>query len=91
MGYSLECIFISKRHSIVKCSKSLIQNNGFDGSGTNCGGRKSFNASNLYMKELPLVPITPVVENLQARQAYVNYYARTNSFMAKASGVSNEL
>ena len=35
------------------------------------------------MKELPLVPITPVVENLQARQAYVNYYARTNSFMAK--------
>lgn len=67
----------------LNVGKSLIQNNGFDGSGTNCGGRNLY-ASNLYMKELPLVPITPVVENLQARQAYVNYYARTNSFMAKA-------
>lgn len=67
----------------LNVGKSLIQNNGFDGSGTNCGGGNLY-ASNLYMKELPLVPITPVVENLQARQAYVNYYARTNSFMAKA-------
>ena len=67
----------------LNVGKSLIQNNGFDGSGTKCGGGNLY-ASNLYMKELPLVPITPVVENLQARQAYVNYYARTNSFMAKA-------
>lgn len=67
----------------LNVGKSLIQNNGFDGSGTNCGGGNLY-ASNLYMKELPLVSITPVVENLQARQAYVNYYARTNSFMAKA-------
>ena len=67
----------------LNVSKSQIENNGFHGSGTNCGGGNLY-ASNLYMKELPLVPITPVVENLQARQAYVNYYARTNSFMAKA-------
>ena len=67
----------------LNVGKSLIQINGVDGSGTNWGGGNLF-ASILYKKELPLVPITPVVENLQARQIYVNYYARTNSFMAKA-------
>ena len=56
---------------------------GFDGRRTKCGGGNLY-ASKLYMKELPLVPITPVVENLQAVHADVNYYARTNSFMAKA-------
>lgn len=67
----------------LNVGKSLVQNNGFDGSGTNCGGGGLY-ASNLYLKELPVVPIHPAVENKEARQAYIDYYARTNSFFAKA-------
>ena len=67
----------------LNVGKSLVQNNGFDGSGTNCGGGKLY-ASSLYMKELPVVLITPAIENLTARKAYIDYYARTNSFFAKA-------
>ena len=67
----------------LNVGKSLVQNNGFDGSGTNCGGGGLY-ASNLYMHELPVKAIRPIEENMQARQAYVSYYARTNSFLAKA-------
>lgn len=67
----------------LNVGKSLVQNNGFDGSGTNCGGGRLY-ASSLYMKELPVVLITPAIENLTARKAYIDYYARTNSFFAKA-------
>ncbi len=67
----------------LNVGKSLIQNNGFDGSGTNCGGGGLY-ASNLYMHELSVSPISPITENLKARQAYIDYYARTNSFTAKA-------
>ena len=63
--------------------KSLVQNEGFDGSGTNCGGGGLY-ASELYMERLPVKKISPIEENIQARNAYVRYYARTNSFMAKA-------
>ena len=62
---------------------SLVQNEGFDGSGTNCGGGGLY-ASNLYLQELPVVRISPIEENQAARQAFVRYYARTNSFWAKA-------
>ena len=67
----------------LNVGKSLVQNEGFDGSGTNCGGGGLY-ASTLYMERLPVSPITPVEEDTAARQAYVRYYARTNSFMAKA-------
>lgn len=67
----------------LNVGKSLIQNEGFDGSGTNCGGGGLY-ASTLYMKRLPVERIEPIEENIQARMAYVRYYARTNSFMAKA-------
>lgn len=67
----------------LNVGKSLVQNNGFDGSGTNCGGGGLY-ASNLYMQPLKVSPISPIEENKQARQAYVRYYARTNSFLAKA-------
>lgn len=67
----------------LNVGKSLVQNNGFDGSGTNCGGGGLY-ASNLYMQPLKVSPISPIEENTQARQAYVRYYARTNSFLAKA-------
>jgi hypothetical protein len=67
----------------LNVGKSLVQNEGFDGSGTNCGGGGLY-ASELYMERLPVKKISPIEENIQARNAYVRYYARTNSFMAKA-------
>ena len=67
----------------LNVGKSLVQNEGFDGSGTNCGGGGLY-ASELYMERLPVKKISPIEENIQARKAYVRYYARTNSFMAKA-------
>ena len=67
----------------LNVGKSLIQNEGFDGSGTNCGSGNLYD-SNLWMKPLPVVKISPIVENEEARKAFSRYYARTNSFFAKA-------
>ena len=67
----------------LNVGRSLVQNEGFDGSGTNCGGGRLY-ASTLYLDILPVTPISPIKENAEARQAYVRYYARTNSFWAKA-------
>ena len=67
----------------LNVGKSLVQNEGFDGSGTNCGGGGLY-SSNLYMSRIEVKKISPAIENKEARQAYVRYYARTNSFMAKA-------
>ena len=67
----------------LNVGKSLIQNEGFDGSGTNCGSGNLYD-SNLWMKSLPVVKISPIVENEDARKAFSRYYARTNSFFAKA-------
>lgn len=67
----------------LNVGKSLIQNEGFDGSGTNCGSGNLYD-SNLWMKPLPVVKISPIVENMEARNAFMRYYARTNSFFAKA-------
>ena len=67
----------------LNVGRSLVQNEGFDGSGTNCGGGGLY-ASQLHLGELPVRKINPIEENLEARQAFVRYYARTNSFWAKA-------
>lgn len=67
----------------LNVGRSLVANEGFDGSGTNCGGGGLYN-SQLWMHPLPVVKIQPVVENLDARRQYERYYARTNSFWAKA-------
>lgn len=67
----------------LNVGKSLVMNNGFDGSGTNCGGGNLYR-SGLYPQRLPVEKIEPIEENPAARAAYVRYYARTNSFMAKA-------
>lgn len=67
----------------LNVGKSLVQNTGFDGSGTNCGGGGLY-ASDLWLKPLEVKKIEPVIENLKAREAYSRYYARTNSFFAKA-------
>lgn len=67
----------------LNAGKSLVQNIGFDGSGTNCGGGGLY-ASSLYQDELPVIKIEPIKENLKARKSVENYYKRTNSFQAKA-------
>lgn len=67
----------------LNVGRSLVQNKGFDGSGTNCGGGGLY-ASNLHLAPLPVQKISPIEENKAARQAFVRYYARTNSFWAKA-------
>ena len=67
----------------LNVGRSLVQNEGFDGSGTKCGGGGLY-ASNLHLAPLPVQKISPIVENQEARQAFVRYYARTNSFWAKA-------
>ena len=67
----------------LNTGRSLVQNNGFDGSGTNCGGGNLYQ-SRLCTTPIPVTKISPVTENREARAAYAHYYARTNSFMAKA-------
>ena len=67
----------------LNVGRSLVQNEGFDGSGTNCGGGRLY-ASNLWMKPLPVIKIEPIEECIKARQCFEQYYARTNSFWAKA-------
>ena len=66
----------------LNVGRSLVQNEGFDGSGTRCGGGGLY-SSLLYQQPLPVTRITPVVENEAARRAFARYYARTNSFWAK--------
>ena len=67
----------------LNVGRSLVQNEGFDGSGTNCGGGGLY-ASHLYLQPLLVTKISPIEENKEARQAFMRYYARTNSFWAKA-------
>jgi GR25 family glycosyltransferase involved in LPS biosynthesis len=67
----------------LNAGRSLVQNTGFDGSGTNCGGGELY-TSDLWMGKLPVEKINPVTENLAARHAFEKYYRHTNSFTAKA-------
>lgn len=67
----------------LNTGRSLVQNNGFDGSGTNCGGGGLYDSS-LWLAPLPVHKIEPVEENKAARQAFARYYHRTNCFTAKA-------
>ena len=66
----------------LNAGRSLVQNEGFDGSGTNCGCGELYK-SDLWLKPLPVIPICPVEENAEARRAFERYYHRTNSFYAK--------
>ncbi len=67
----------------LNVGRSLVQNEGFDGSGTNCGGGGLY-SSELWMDPLPVEKIVPIEENAEARRAFERYYRRTNSFWAKA-------
>jgi hypothetical protein len=67
----------------LNVGKSLVRNIGFDGSGTHCGNDRLYD-SVLHMQPLPVVKISPIEESTIGRQAFEQYYRRTNSFMAKA-------
>jgi hypothetical protein len=67
----------------LNVGRSLVQNEGFDGTGTNCGGGGLY-SSNLHLNKLHVVRINPIEENQEARKAFMRYYGRTNSFWAKA-------
>ena len=67
----------------LNVGRSLVQNEGFDGTGTNCGGGGLY-SSNLHLNKLQVVRINPIEENQEARKAFIRYYGRTNSFWAKA-------
>lgn len=67
----------------LNVGRSLVQNTGFDGSGTNCGGGGLYDSS-LWLKPLPVMTISPIEENQEARRCYARYYHRTNCFWAKA-------
>lgn len=67
----------------LNVGKSLVQNTGFDGSGTNCGGGGLYD-SQLWLQPLLVGKITPIEESKTARKAFERYYHRTNSFWPKA-------
>lgn len=67
----------------LNVGRSLVSNEGFDGSGTNCGGGNLY-ASSLYPQPLKVEKIAPIEENMAARAIFERYYAQNNSFWAKA-------
>ena len=67
----------------LNVGRSLVQNEGFDGTGTNCGGGGLY-SSNLHLNKLNVIRINPIEENQEARKAFMRYYGRTNSFWANA-------
>lgn len=66
----------------LNVGRSLVQNEGFDGSGTHCGADHLYQAK-LYPDRLRVEKISPITENLEARKIFERYYARTNSLWAK--------
>lgn len=66
----------------LNVGRSLVQNEGFDGSGTHCGADHLYQAK-LYPDRLRVEKISPITENLEARKIFEHYYARTNSLWAK--------
>lgn len=66
----------------LNVGRSLVNNDGFDGSGTHCGDDELYQ-SNLWMDPLEVQKIEPVEENLEARQVFARYYHRTNGFWPK--------
>jgi len=61
---------------------ALVQNKGFDGTGTHCGGGELY-ASSLYMKPLRVNKIEPVVASKQAHDIYCDYYRKNYGFWPK--------
>ena len=73
-------LFLNEMLSL-NAGKSLVQNIGFDGSGTHCGLQDIY-ATSLHTRPLSLdIPI--LEENCAARYAFEKYYRRTNGFWIK--------
>lgn len=66
----------------LNVGKSLVQNVGFDGSGTNCGD-DNYISSNLYMHKINVEKMEPATENEFARKVVEKYYRTVFSFQAK--------
>lgn len=67
----------------LNAGKTLVQNIGLDGSGTNCGSGLII-SSELSTNEITVIKIEPINENIMARKVIENYYGNTYSFKAKA-------
>ncbi len=67
----------------LNVGRSLVQNDGFDGSGTNCGGGDLY-GSTLWLEPLPVEKISVVEEDTEARRCFARYYHRNFGFWAKA-------
>ena len=67
----------------LNTNKSLVSNTGMDGSGTHCDDTNLYR-SFLYSGKVKVEKISPIEEYKPAREAYMNYYKKTNSFQAKA-------
>lgn len=66
----------------LNVGRSLVSNEGLDGSGTNSVSGDPY-VSHLWMKPLEVKKISPIEENKDARKAFERYYGHTNSFRAK--------
>lgn len=65
----------------INAGHSLVQNIGFDGTGTHSGNKEIYTTSLCDRKLSVDIPV--VEESRAARQAYQKYYRKTNSFFAK--------
>mgnify|MGYP001218777437 CR=1 FL=1 len=66
----------------LNVGRSLVQNRGFDGSGTHCGSQEIY-GTELFQGRIAVKRITPIEENKEARKIFENYYRKTNSLWAK--------
>ena len=66
----------------LNVGRSLVSNEGLDGSGTNSVSGDPY-VSRLWMKPLEVKKISPIEENEDVRKAFERYYGHTNSFRAK--------
>ncbi len=74
-------LFLADRLSLG-VGRTLVVNEGFDGSGTNCGTDDVY-ASTLYQGRIRVEQLSPVEEDADVREAFGRYYGRMFSFWAK--------
>lgn len=73
----------------INAGRSLVKNIGFDGSGRH-SGKEEIYVVDLHLHELhPHIP--EIEENYNVRKQFEKYYAKTNSFWAKATRRLNRL
>jgi hypothetical protein len=75
-------LFLNGLYSL-NVGKTLVQNIGLDGSGTNCGAGVKM-GKDLFNGRIPVVKAENIIEDMKARQLVEEYYRKTYSFKAKA-------